>query len=205
MESIASTQMHRNKAQELFAYYDEKYIQKWVLHDEAVDLMVLKVQKITMEDHYAKLYGPRIIAHQKIESSSTKDDSTKDTTVTVEDISIDPIFQKTSHDILLKAFSSHPYHAYKNQPVKRMDSDSQENIQKMLKEEERKATMIWKKAFLKASSQTSIENLLSKDENAELQKQNERRKTRIFEIYSQVRDKSNIVDTGEVDLNPSTN
>ena len=34
-ESVISKDMHRNKAQELLAYYDQKYIQKWVLHDEA--------------------------------------------------------------------------------------------------------------------------------------------------------------------------
>ena len=70
MESIASSEMHRNKAQLWFAKYGEKYIQKWVLHDEAVDLMVLKVQKFAMEDHYARLYGPRVMAKKSVMAST---------------------------------------------------------------------------------------------------------------------------------------
>ena len=198
MESIASTKMHRNKAQKLFSHYDEKYIQKWVLHDEAVDLMVLKVQKIAMEDHYAKLYGPRIIAHKTIDSANTDDAST---IVIEEDTSVDPMSQKANHDILLKAFSAHPYEAYKKK-IGRMDSDSQENIQQLLKEEEKKASIIWKKAFSKSRVPSMAEKSSSIEENTDpAKRQNEKLgdiKT-IFQIYSQVRDQSNVLDKGDVD------
>ena len=197
VESIASTQMHRSKAQELFNYYDEKYIQKWILHDEAVDLMVLKVQKIVMEDHFAKLYGPRVIAHQNIASSNTKDDSTKDAISVEEDTSL----------ILQKAFSSHPYSVYKTKQVQRIDSDSQEDLQKCLKEEERKACMIWKNAFSKARPPCTPGKRLSNEENDGLKKDHEKvsddekRKT-IFDVYSEVRKRPSVVQERRVDLNP---
>ena len=172
VESVATCEMHRNKAQLLFAKYDEKYIQKWVLHDEAVDLMVLKVQKFAMEDHYARLYGPRVMAKKSIVASmrarSPSDfnrDSLEDSKIIrVPDVE-DPVVhristsdqylgKKESKRILANAFASHPFSKY--QTCDRVKMESNDDLQNLLKHEEERSSHIWKTAFTKVRHESVI-------------------------------------------------
>ena len=46
--------------------FDKKFIKKWLLrHNVVEDSMTKKLNKINMEEHYARLYGPSMLAHQK--------------------------------------------------------------------------------------------------------------------------------------------
>ena len=190
VESIASKEMHRNKAQELFAYYDEKYIKKLVLHEAAVDLMVLKAQKITMEDHYATLYGPRIIAHKKIDSVGHGETTTKETVIGIEPTLTKQLSKRESQSILAKGFSSHPYSRYSS----RIDSlDSEEDLEQLIKERKNKASLIWQTAFTKSRRLRLQEKNLLEEETLGDERETEGNTDirTIFEIYKEVRDESN--------------
>ena len=187
VESVVSKDMHRNKAQEKFAYYDQKYIQRWVLHDEAVDLMVLKVQKINMEDHYARLYGPRVMAHRTISTEQSK----RDSNINAEDTPIGPTCQLVNQDLLTEAFSSHPYARYSLNVTmgSRHGNDdtmgSEEDLHQLLQHKERKASVIWKTAFTRSKLQM-LHNSGDKGES----KKKPNLET-LFEIYNEVIDQSN--------------
>ena len=169
VESIASCKMHRNKAQLLFAKYDEKYIQKWVLHDEAVDLMVLKVQKFAMEDHYARLYGPRVMAKKSFMSCRARSpsdfsrESLEKSQITCLKDSKDPVGNKESKRLLADAFAAHPFSKFQSYQL-RMDSN--EDLQNLLDDTEKKSSQIWKKAFSRVS-QKSVPRESSEQENLE--------------------------------------
>ena len=45
--------------------FDEKCIQKWLIRDNVLHKMAKRVNAISLEEHYARLYGPSILAHQK--------------------------------------------------------------------------------------------------------------------------------------------
>ena len=159
VESVATCEMHRNKAQKLFAYYDEKYIQRWVLHDEAVDLMVLKVQKFAMEDHYARLYGPRVIARKTVMTSmrarSPSDfnrDSLEESKIDLVASLEDPVGKKECKKALANAFASHPFSKY--QTSDRVKMESAEDLQHLLKDAENRSSLIWKTAFSKVRIQS---------------------------------------------------
>ena len=169
MESIASCEMHRNKAQLLFAKYDEKYIQKWILHDEAVDMMVLKVQKFAMEDHYARLYGPRVMAKKSVMASRARSpsdfnrESLKESQITCLKDSEELVGNKESKKLLANAFAAHPFSKYQHQKV-RMDSN--EDLQSLLDDTEKKSSQIWKRAFSRVSKK-SVPGELSEQQNLE--------------------------------------
>ena len=41
--------------------WDAKYTKSWLIREDAVDLMALKYEQISLDEHYARLYGPRIL------------------------------------------------------------------------------------------------------------------------------------------------
>ena len=45
--------------------FDEKFIKKWLIRDNVRHKMAEKLNKISLEEHYARLYGPTILAHQR--------------------------------------------------------------------------------------------------------------------------------------------
>ena len=50
---------------EKFQAFDKKFIQRWLLRDNVLDKMTEKLNKISLNEHYARLYGPTILAHQR--------------------------------------------------------------------------------------------------------------------------------------------
>ncbi len=44
--------------------FDAKYTKKWLIREDAEDLMALRMQRITLDDHFARLYGPTVLAHE---------------------------------------------------------------------------------------------------------------------------------------------
>ena len=45
--------------------FDEKFVKKWLLRDNVQDKMTEKLNKISLNEHFARLYGPTVLAHQK--------------------------------------------------------------------------------------------------------------------------------------------
>ena len=44
--------------------FDEKYVKKFLIREGAENLLALRMQKITVEDHMSRLYGPTVVAHE---------------------------------------------------------------------------------------------------------------------------------------------
>jgi hypothetical protein len=43
---------------------DRKYAKKYLIREGAEDLMALRCKRITLDEHYARLYGPTMMVHQ---------------------------------------------------------------------------------------------------------------------------------------------
>jgi len=50
---------------ESFRRFDRNYLKKWLISEDAEDLLALRMQKITLDEHYARLYGPAVMIHQQ--------------------------------------------------------------------------------------------------------------------------------------------
>ena len=44
--------------------FDNEYIKKLLIHEDAENLMTLKFEKIALDEHYARLYGPAVLLSQ---------------------------------------------------------------------------------------------------------------------------------------------
>ena len=66
MSGIGSVlgEMSYTAALENLQSLDRKFIKKWLIRDNVVDAMTEKLNKISLEEHYARLYGPSLLAHQ---------------------------------------------------------------------------------------------------------------------------------------------
>ncbi len=58
--------------------FDNHYIKKLLMSKRAMDIMTLKLQRITLDEHYARLYGPAVLisrddAGSVVEKASTSD------------------------------------------------------------------------------------------------------------------------------------
>merc|ERR1739848_789471 len=56
--------IHRSIIKERVCLVDEHYAKKWLIRGDAEDLLALRCQSISLDEHYASLYGPRIMVHQ---------------------------------------------------------------------------------------------------------------------------------------------
>lgn len=141
--SVVGT-MSRHTVLEAIVQFDSNYVKRWLIADRAVDKLALRMQKISLAEHYARLYGPAVLVHQnKVDailgdgepiSPMKPDDATKDD----ERSSLgrtSSINRKMSDDInwnrktLRMAFSGNPYERYKS---KNFGSDSEEHVEKQL-------------------------------------------------------------------------
>ena len=59
VESITGG-IHKHKVLKTFQTFEENTIKKWVVREGVGDPMALKLEKITVKDHYNRLYGPTI-------------------------------------------------------------------------------------------------------------------------------------------------
>ena len=46
--------------------FDERHIKKLLIREGADDLLALRMQKITVEDHVSRLYGPTVVAKNQV-------------------------------------------------------------------------------------------------------------------------------------------
>ena len=158
-----STLQLREKLRQL----DAKYIKTWLIREDAVDLMTLKYEEISIDEHYARLYGPRILVHENRinEMLATNDDDSEDSTNF--DFERGKSFQshpskssqksQTSSYIerkqLQQAFSSSPYERYKNKSYR---EDSEEHIiDEIQRQRNMRTRAIWSTALAKAKAGTN--------------------------------------------------
>ena len=50
--------------------FDERFVKKYLIRDDAESRLALRLQKITIEDHMARLYGPAVVAKSQVERYS---------------------------------------------------------------------------------------------------------------------------------------
>ena len=57
----------RYSMMEKFRNFDKKYIKRVLLNKDADDYLSLRLQEITIDEHYARLYMPAVIMHKKLQ------------------------------------------------------------------------------------------------------------------------------------------
>ena len=146
--------------------FDAKYVKSWIIRDDAMDLMTLKYEEISVDEHYARLYGPRIlVAENKINEILAPDDdseeggegvifrqqSSKTSQLKPPTETSDYIERKT----LEAAFKSSPYERFKNKSYR---EDSEEHIMDQIqKQRQMRTKAIWTTALAKAKIGASID------------------------------------------------
>ena len=157
IESICGG-IHRHQILEIFEHYDEKYIQKWVLHKEAVNLLALKTENINLKEHFTRLYGPRVHAEKAVEGPTEPhvtaararvqtyafpDDAEGGMVLNINDS------QPTDEELLKQGFASHPYAVYTHTAGQQSlrDSDAHLALQDAMNLRQNRTTMLWNTAF----------------------------------------------------------
>ena len=156
----------RIQLREKVRQFDAKYVKSWIIRDDAMDLMTLKYEEISVDEHYARLYGPRIlVAENKINEILAPDDdseesgegvlfrqqSSKTSQLKQPTETSDYIERKT----LEAAFRSSPYERFKNKSYR---EDSEEHIiDQIQKQRQMRTKAIWTTALAKAKIGASID------------------------------------------------
>ena len=161
--------IHRNVVLEVISHYDKKYVEKWVLHDEAVNLLALKSESMSIKDHYTRLYGPRITAAKA--DSWTPQHGGIATRARVQTFAPDAGDRKGSSasgvemrahedtDALKSAFESHPYAVYANK-IQQPDygnSDPNVALENCVKHQQKRTSLLWDKAFSESKRTSLVE------------------------------------------------
>lgn len=193
--------VHRHVVLEVFSIYDEKYIQKWFLHDEAVNLLALKAETLSITEHYTRLYGPRISVESTHEPSDIKSARSRVLTFnpkTEERTILDINPQSTDQELLKTAFDSHPYSVYTNkvdQPNYR-HPDSHDALTDVIKHQQKRTTQLWNTAFSEVKRK-SLQQSVTTKETQNLDEKDEDVAT-ILEVYKDVKRKSKSFDEPKV-------
>jgi hypothetical protein len=151
--------IHRNVVLEVISHYDKKYVEKWVLHDGAVNLLASKSESMSIKDHYTRLYGPRITASKA--DSWTPDHSGIASRARVQTFAPEDGDRKGSSasgvemrahedtDALKLAFESHPYAVYANkiQQPDYENADPNVALENCVKHQQKRTSLLWDKAF----------------------------------------------------------
>ena len=173
------------------------------MHDEAVNLLALKAETLSITDHYTRLYGPRISVESTHEPSDIKSarsrvltypPKTKPDERTILDINP----QSTDQELLKTAFNSHPYAVYTNkvdQPNYR-HPDSHDALTDVIKHQQKRTTQLWNTA-LSEVKRKSMKQTVTTDETQKLDEKDEDVAT-ILEVYKDVQSKSKSVDDPKV-------
>jgi len=113
--------------------FDHDYIQKLLVREDAQDILTLRLQKISMDDHNARLYGPTVAATRM----SNRHHNDKNTV---------KLNDEEARKKLQEAFSTNAYERYRHHRGR--NSESAENIaEEVRKEQEKRAKLIWSSAI----------------------------------------------------------
>lgn len=69
VESVTG-HLSRYSVMEKLRNFDRKYLKRLLVKENAVDVLALRLQDITIDEHYARLYGPTMIVHEKMQQRS---------------------------------------------------------------------------------------------------------------------------------------
>ena len=169
--------------------WDANHMKKWLIREDALDLMTLKYEDISIDEHYARLYGPRILVHEHKINEMISGDADGDETSHADDnnyIRV-PSYKnqpskssqsQTSTYIerkqLQQAFSSSPYERFKSKSYR--DQDSEDSILDEIKNQRAARTKaIWTTALAKAKAEANAAN--TDTNNGEGKPNNERPKS----------------------------
>ena len=151
--------IHRHTVFEVISYYDKKYIEKWMLHDEAANLLALRSRHIFLKEHYTRLYGPRVAAERKgadswgMEAGGSNMRRARIQTFVPqqgEDLGTHSVcFKVDSEDDiqrLQEAFAAHPYSKFSSK-VADPDADFPKALEDCVEHQTKRTSMLWDKAF----------------------------------------------------------
>ena len=84
--------------------FDEDHTKKWLIRSDAEDILTMRLAKISLDEHIARLYGPTVLATQ---TSRAK---------------VQPSDPEEARRRLKKAFSKSVYERYRNRALAGDDS-----------------------------------------------------------------------------------
>ena len=214
MEAIMGG-IHRNVFLEVFWIYDEKYIQKWFLHDEAVNLLALKAEQIDIKEHYTRLYGPRVEAEKTSRASMFFASSPSRARINQTQLEkeqdvdagekTDAELRKTrksvrinvpssDQEVLKTAFDSHPYSIYSNRLSTQPNyhAESHVALTDAVKYQQNRTSMLWDKAFSDGKRMSLRKRMSSAVKQEELPQIDEKTEdvATILEVYNDAKTQS---------------
>ena len=153
--------IHRHTVLDVISYYDKKYIEKWMLHDEAANLWALKSRYIFLKEHYTRLYGPRVAATRTGADSWGNEAGDTSGVYRARDQKLVPQQDENlgTHSVcfnvdseeeikwLQEAFAAHPFSKLSNRIVSDPDADFPKAMEDCVEHQTKRTSLLWEKAF----------------------------------------------------------
>lgn len=163
VESVVGT-LSKYTMLEFIRKFDNTYIKKLLIRSDAEDMLALRLQRISLDEHYARLYGPTVMVAQKKvgavlkpavtpeESKLQEEDKLKQRKARLGRLSLvspakGPLDKE--RETLRHAFSDNPFERYNSRDYR---MDSPEHIESKLKDHyEKRTKALWQIALTVAS------------------------------------------------------
>ncbi|CAB4065220.1 SLC9A1 [Lepeophtheirus salmonis] len=122
--------------------FDTNYVKKILINKGSLDVMERKLQAATMDEHYARLYGPAVLVSESKLGTICKDQTYRETIESSSNDSFDPerAEKPCDQDEFNKAFNSTPFQLYKRRFNRK--GDSSDDLIKQLDNNKRTASLI---------------------------------------------------------------
>ena len=91
---------------------------------DAGDYLSLRLQQITIDEHYARLYMPAMIMHEKLQHHESAGSSS---------LELPPTYTASEQQMLRQALSNTPFEVFRHKAFTR--DDSEEHVAKQLRRE----------------------------------------------------------------------
>ena len=100
--------------------FDRTYLKRLLVKKDAVDILALRLQDITIDEHYARLYGPSVIVHERMRQRNSQPATAAPYTHT-----------EAERQLLKRALSNTPFELLRHNAYVR---HSKEHVQNWLKQ-----------------------------------------------------------------------
>lgn len=137
-------------------HFDENYVKIWLIKKGTVHQIEKKLQDITLEEHYARLYGPTVLVSSADKSTfwrPSQEEKEETNNENVAETNYPPPILKRKD--LMKAFSTNPYEKYHNK-LRRDSVDDQ--LEDQLNRRWQNASLIGRRLMKDIEDDNSTQN-----------------------------------------------
>lgn len=181
---MVGRKMSRYQILNLIVTFDQKYLKRVLVNKDAKDSLTLKLQKISLNEHYARLYGPTLLVAQNKVQEILEDEPIQEEVQENNPRKYSRKFSKfmsrvspakdvesqetdKEREVLLQSFKDNTFDKFHKKKFD-MDLDDQVKVdlEKMV---ERRTKLLWKVAIDSTLPKTEIEMAEIKVEDEETQ------------------------------------